>query len=155
MRKISLLTLIVFVLSLNNLLAGDGKQYGKKLSLKETTKVSKILEKPESFVGKKVLINGTIVDVCSKRGCWIEVASDKPYEKIKVKVNDGEIVFPITAKGKTVTVEGEVYVFNLTKDQVIEKMKHEAEEHGTEFDPETVTGPMTIYQIKGHGAVIK
>ena len=36
----------------------------------------------------------------------------------------------------------------MTEEQAIERAKHEAEEHGKEFDPNSVTGPVTYYQIK-------
>lgn len=135
--------------------AGDGKKYGKELTLKNVTKVSEILASPEEYIGKKVLVEGMVVDVCSKRGCWIEIASDKAYEKIKIKVKDGEIIFPIEEKGKSALVEGEVYEINLTKEEAIEHAEHLAEENGTKFDPSTITGPVTYYQIKGLGAIIK
>jgi len=37
----------------------------------------------------------------------------------------------------------------------LEKAKHEAEEHGTECDTKSITGPEVYYQIKGIGAVIE
>jgi len=153
--KKQIMFIAMLMLITSNILSGEGNKYGKKLTLKEKTKISSILEKPEDFVGKKVLVEGTVVGVCEKRGCWIELASDKQYQKIKVKVKDGEIVFPLEEKGRTALVEGEVYEIKLTKEQTIEQAKHEAEEHGKEFDPRSVTGSTTYYQIKGKGAVIK
>lgn len=153
MKKI--LALFLAVMFVSNLLAGDVKKYGKNITLKEKTKVSQILENPKKYVGKKVLVEGTIVGVCSKRGCWMELAGDKEFQKIKIKVNDGEIVFPIESKGKHALVEGEVYELKLTKEEAIEKAKHHAEENKTTFDPSKITGPVTIYQIKGLGAEIK
>jgi hypothetical protein len=153
--KKAFLIVIITLFAISNVLSGEGNKYGKKLTLKEKTKISTILDKPKDFIGKKVLVEGTVVGVCEKRGCWIELASDKQYQKIKVKVKDGEIVFPLEEKGKTALVEGEVYEIKLTKEQAIEQSKHEAEEHGKEFDPSSVTGPITYYQIKGIGAVIK
>ncbi len=150
-----LISFIIVPLLISIAYSGDGNKYGKKIKLKEKTKISSILEKPKEFVGKKVLVEGTVVGVCPKRGCWIELASDKQFQKIKVKVNDGEIVFPLEEKGKNALVEGEVYEIKMTKEQAIERAKHEAEEHNKEFDPNSVTGPVTYYQIKGLGAVIK
>jgi hypothetical protein len=153
--KNALLILVVILFTISNSFAGDVNKYGKKLTLKEKTKISTILENPKNFVGKRVLVEGTVVGVCEKRGCWIEVASDKQYQKIKVKVKDGDIVFPIEEKGKSALVEGQVYEINLTKEKAIESAKMEAEEHGKEFDPSSITGPITYYQIKGIGAEIK
>ncbi len=149
------LILFAFAFIASTAYAESGKKYGKGVSLKENTKVSDILESPEEFVGKKVRVEGTVVDVCSKRGCWIEISSDKEFQKIKVKVNDGEIVFPMELKGKTAVVEGEVYEIKLSKEDAQKHAEHEAEEYGKKFDPESVTGPVTLYQIKGLGAIVK
>ncbi|MGE5682314.1 MAG: DUF4920 domain-containing protein [Bacillota bacterium] len=148
-------SVVMFLLLVSISFAGSVKKLGKDLTLKNKTKVSEILKNPKSFVGKKVQVEGMIVDVCSNRGCWMEIAGDKPFQKIKVKVKDGEIVFPMEAKGKTAKVEGEIYEINLTKEQAAEMAKHEAEEKGKTFDPKSVTGPVTLYQIKGAGAEIK
>jgi co-chaperonin GroES (HSP10) len=152
MRTVVIILLAAFIFT--NSFAAD-KKLGKKLTLKETTKVSNILSTPDKFVGKKVLVEGTVLDVCSKRGCWMEIASDKKHEKIKVKVKDGEIVFPMEAKGKTAKVEGEIYKIEMSKEDAIKAGEHEAKEHGTKFDPASVKGPIVKYQIKGLGAEIK
>jgi len=132
-----------------------GKTYGKPLQLQEQTKISAILDHPETFVGKPVRVSGTVVEVCSTRGCWIDLASDRPYEKIQVKVNDGEIVFPMSASGHRATVEGTVEQLKMTKQEVIEYKKHQAEEKGEKFDPATVRGDETIVRLRGIGAVIE
>jgi len=153
--KKSLLFVFVFLFSFTVSFAGGGNKYGKELSLKEKTKISTILANPKNFIGKKVQVEGNVVGVCEKRGCWIELASDKPFQKIKVKVKDGEIVFPLEEKGKSAVVEGQVYEIKMTKEQALAAAENEAKEHGKKFDPASVTGPVTLYQIKGLGAVIK
>ena len=129
--------------------------YGAELTLTEKTSISSILEDPESFLDKTVLIEGEVLDVCPMMGCWMEIKSDDGERMIKVKVKDGEIVFPVEAKGKTALVEGTVYKIELTQEKAIQHFEHVAEEKGETFDPSTITGPMTIYQIKGLGAVIQ
>lgn len=149
----------VFVMLLMGIVAcseqrPNAEQYGAALTLDEPTKVSEILAAPESYMGQKVLIEGQVLEVCAKAGCWMEIASDEPAQKIKVKVNDGEIVFPMAAKGKTAKVEGEVYKIELDAEQARSYQEHLAEEQGVPFDSTSVSGPMTIYQIKGLGAEI-
>lgn len=129
-------------------------KYGKEISLKEKTTISKILSQPEEFVGKTVLVEGEILEVCAMAGCWMELKSDAENQKVKIKVKDGDIVFPVEAKGKNALVEGIVYKIELTKEEAIEYYEHVAAEQGTEFDTATVTGPITLYQIKGIGAEI-
>ena len=154
MKKIWLLLFVMAMFCGTSLFAGDGEKLGKDLTLSDTTLVSEIIANPEAFVGKKLLIKGLILDVCPKRGCWINVASDKPFEQLRVKVKDGEIVFPTAGKGKTVTVEGVFAKFELTKEQAIQRAKHMAEEKGEKFDPASITGPQAVYQLNGSGAVL-
>lgn len=135
--------------------AGNPKNYGKTLTLKEVTRVSEILANPEKFNGKRVRVQGAVVDVCSKRGCWIRLASDKEYESIVFKVEDGVIVFPMDAKGKTAVAEGVISAKTYTVEQLIEQGKHQAEETGKPFDPSTVKGPKTVVRIMGEGASIQ
>jgi hypothetical protein len=152
MKKICAILILVLFSTL--LVTAAQKEYGKKITLKEKTKISTILQSPDKFVGKKVLINGTILAVCEKRGCWMELSSDKESQKIKIKVKDGEIVFPLTGIGKKALVEGEVEKKTLSKEDAIKQGNEEAKEHKTKFDPSSVKGPVTFYQIKGLGAVI-
>jgi len=129
--------------------------YGKGITLTEQTLLSTIMDAPEKYDGKQVLLSGTIVEVCPKRGCWVDLSGDKEFEKIQVKVKDGEIVFPLSAKGSEALVEGVVEKLELTKDQAIRYKAHEAEEKGMEFDSTSVTGPLTIWRLRGLGAEIK
>jgi len=129
--------------------------YGKGITLEEQTLLSTIMEAPEKFEGKQVLLSGIIVEVCPKRGCWVDLSGDKEFEKIQVKVKDGEIVFPLSAKGNEALVEGVIEKLELTKDQAIRYQAHQAEEKGIEFDSTSVTGPLTIWRLKGLGAEIK
>lgn len=63
-------------------LQADGEKYGKEITLKDKTPISVILESPEKFEGKTVLVEGTIAAVCEHRGCWIDIENEN--EKIKV-----------------------------------------------------------------------
>jgi hypothetical protein len=132
-----------------------GTPYGKGVNLQETTPISRIYDDPGTYVGKTVKVEGLIVDVCSTRGCWMSIASDRAFETLRIKVADGEIVFPITARGKRSVVQGRVQEISMTRDQAIEYKKHQAEESGKPFDPASVTGPVKYYQIRATGAVIQ
>lgn len=132
----------------------DKDKYGKEITLKEKTNISDILSNPEDYLDKTVLVEGEVLDVCSMMGCWIELASNVEGEKIKVKVKDGEIVFPVEATGKNALVEGKVYKIELTVEEAVEYYQHQAEETGEDLDTSTITEGVTIYQIKGLGAEI-
>lgn len=150
MKSLLVLTLI-FVVALS---AAEGKKYGKPLTLKEKTKISDILESPDKYNGKRVQIEGAIIGVCEKRGCWIKISGDKEQQSIRLKVEDGVIVFPMTIKGKNVIAEGVVSVKTLSKEELIKQGEMHAKEEGTTFDPSTVKGPQTTIQVMGEGAVV-
>ena len=152
--QLKLITLILFIIVGVILPQTDEANLGAEITLTEKTNISDILADPETYLDKAVLVEGEILDVCPMMGCWMELKSDDGEGKIKVKVKDGEIVFPVEAKGSTALVEGKVYKIELTKEKAIEHFQHIADEQEQEFDPSSITGPMTIYQIKGLGAEI-
>lgn len=151
--KKTLAALVLLALAASPALAAT--KYGKPLSDAAAVKLSELMAKPDAYVGKVVKVEGLITEVCPKRGCWINVAGDKEFQTIRVKVEDGVIVFPLTDKGKKVVAEGTFRKMELTKEQAVERAKHEAEEKGTKFDPASITGPLTVYQIQGTGAVVE
>lgn len=127
---------------------------GAEITLTEKTNISDILADPDAYLDQTVLVEGEILDVCPKMGCWMELKSDDGEGMIKVKVKDGDIVFPVDAIGDYAIVQGTVYKIDLTQDEAVDYFEHIAEESGEDFDPSIITGPMTIYQIKGLGATI-
>ena len=150
-----MLLFIAFALSSTISYAQEGNAYGKKLTLNERTSIAALLENPKEYVGKTVQIEGLIVKVCEKRGCWIDIASTKGFEKIRLKVDDGVIIFPMEEKGKEVIAEGVFEALHYSKEDLIERGEHMAKEYGTEFDPKTITEGKTEYRLKGLGAVVK
>ncbi len=152
MKRLSAVILL-FIFATALLYAGEGKKLGKDLTIKEKTKIADILKDPASFEGKKVLIEGTITAVCQEKGCWIEVAGAAEGEKIKVKVTDGDIVFPKDAKGKTAWVEGNVYSELMDKKDA--ECKDEKKDDGKKACCAAKKESEKIYQIEGLGAVIK
>lgn len=128
------------------------EKFGKAITLKEKTPVSKILSSPENFVGKTVLVEGKVLGVCEDKGCWIEIAGSKKDEKIKIKVEDGVIVFPQDAKGKTALVQGVVAPVKAEGcDEKEMAEKKDGEDAGCCSKDKT----KKAYQIEGIGAVIK
>ena len=82
------------------------KIFGERPSLKNTVKISAILDAPEKYLGKVIQVEGIVMDVCPMRGCWMKVKSDRKKENLFIKVNDGEMVFPMSARGKNTVIKG-------------------------------------------------
>jgi hypothetical protein len=132
----------------------EGTVYGERPTLKDTTLVSTILSAPESHLGQRVLVTGTIVQVCEARGCWLQIASDRPSEMLRIKVDDGVIVFPMTARGKKAVVEGVVEKVVMTAEEARAEAKRHAAESRLPFDSTAVFAPSTTFQVRGIGAII-
>ena len=154
MKQIGVIALLLLALS-GPFASTEAASYGAGLTLKKVTPISQILAAPDQFVGQKVQVRGLIVDVCESRGCWMSIAGDQPFQQLRFKVTDGDMVFPLTARGKTAIVEGILQKFVLSREEVIERRKHHAEEQGERFDPASVTAGETFYQLRGLGAVIE
>jgi len=135
------------------LLSAAETKLGKPLSVKEPMPIATLIAHADDYVGKTVQVQGKIVDVCQEMGCWLELTNDAG-QKIRIKVEDGEIVFPKDGAGRTAVAEGKFSKSVLTKEQAVERAKEEAKEKGAKFDPASVKGPVTTYQIQGTGAVI-
>ena len=76
-RWIALAALAAVMLLASAAMAGDATKYGKGVELEESVKISQIYEHPEKYLDKTVRVEGPVIGVCNKRGCWMELASDQ------------------------------------------------------------------------------
>ena len=146
-------TALLFALSSALCFAAEVK-LGKPLTLDQSMPVSQVLSNADSLTGKTVQVTGKVTEVCQMMGCWMALVEPGAESMLRIKVNDGDIVFPKESVGKMATAEGELVKMTLTKEQAIAMAKHEAEEQGRKFKPSSVKGPKVIYQIAGTGAVL-
>ena len=125
----------------------DDTKLGAGVTLEQATPIAAIVKAPADYVGKTVRVDGVATAVCEMMGCWLAVAEsdakDAPTVRLKVE-HEGEIVFPMSAKGKKVSAQG-----------VLEVAVGEGEEHAAGGHP--THQPLTAenYQIKATGAIIR
>jgi hypothetical protein len=119
---------------------------GAGVTLDQATPIAAVIAQPADYVGKTIRIDGVATAVCSAMGCWMAVAAeaDPSGQTVRLKVEDGAIVFPVSAKGKTVSAEG---VFEAVGDA------HAREAAGEHAKQDTKAS--TSYQIKATGALIR
>lgn len=129
--------------------------FGKKVSKEELTPISELLSNVEKFDKKEVTIKGMVTNVCSMRGCWMEFASDKEYQTLRIKVRDGDMVFPLSAKGKMGYAKGTLHSTTFSKEQLVSFAKKRAEKSGKPADLSKITGPKTYYQFVPVGVSIE
>ena len=129
-------------------MAAEETKLGTGVTLKEATPIKALVEKPADYVGKTIRVDGVATAVCEHMGCWLAVApeSDPKGATVRLKVEDGVIVFPVSAKGKKVSAEGMFEEIGATdehgKEAAGEHAKHEA-------------AASKKYQIKATGALIR
>jgi co-chaperonin GroES (HSP10) len=80
--------------------------------------------------------------------------TDNEGHLLRIQVNDGDIVFPKDAIGKSAIAEGKLEKNEMTRDQVIAAAKEEAAETGRKFNPSSIKSGKTVYQLAGTGALI-
>jgi hypothetical protein len=128
MKKLVLFfSAFVFALSMNAQPpegeAKPGDWYGDKVDPGGVINIKEIpakLAKTSSFETK---VQGKIIDVCPKKGCWIKLqVNDSTTAMVKMK--DYGFFLPLAAKGKRAIVEGEVKM----KTTSVEELKHYAED---------------------------
>jgi hypothetical protein len=140
--------LLLVALSAATMMLGAGEtKLGAGVTLKEATPIAAILAGPQDFVGKTVRVDGIATAVCTHMGCWMAVApeDDEKGPTVRLKVDDGVIVFPVTAKGRKVSAEGvfeAVGAGGEAKDAAAEHAAHDAKASQT-------------YQLKATGAIIR
>lgn len=137
-------------------LAGGVENYGETLTAGlEVTPIETILEDPDAWEGQKVQISGVVSGVCAHQGCWIDITSAQDAT-LRVKVDDGVIVFPQESMGRQAVAEGQVEILDMDREKYEEWLRHVAEEEDREFDPAEVgEGPYRIVRLKGLGSEIQ
>ncbi len=146
--RLFLLLLILFTTPVFANIFGSGADMDKLIA------ISTVLSSPENYLDKSITVKGAIVSVCSKRGCWMKLASDRKFQTLRIKVNDGDMVFPLTAKGKTAFATGQLHAIELDREKATDYLSHLAQEANENFDPSTVKSGMTIYQLVPQGVTI-
>jgi hypothetical protein len=145
-------TRIACLLAVSVVLLPAATPLGKPLTVSEPVPVAALMANPDASVGKVVQVRGKVTEVCERMGCWMQLVDGRTG--VRVKVQDGDIVFPKSAIGRTAIAEGTLNKLQLSREQAIARAKHEAEERGTKFNPASVKTGATIYQIQGTGALI-
>ena len=82
--------------------------FGTAVDKTTVVPVAEVLQQPQAYLDKVVTISGTVDSVCSKQGCWMKFSTDNAQLPFRIKVRDGDMVFPLSAKGKTAYASGTV-----------------------------------------------
>jgi hypothetical protein len=135
--------------------APEGAVYGEGVTLEESIEIQTLLGDPDPWLGKRVRVDGVVSAVCQHRGCWMQIKDPDSERAIRIKVEDGVIVFPTSAIGKDAAAEGifEAVPVKTTASSPHHHHKHgEGEAHHAECAGEAVEDRVLL--IRGTGAIV-
>ena len=121
--------------------------FGETVDKTVVIPVSQLLLQPANYLDKTVTISGTVDSVCSKQGCWMKFSTEDAAMPFRIKVRDGDMVFPLSSMGKTAYAHGRIQPLPMNLQASIDYLAEQAEKSGSVFDPTKVTEPVTLYQL--------
>jgi hypothetical protein len=150
MTRCLLLATTILIASMSAAPRG-AETFGAAPTVKDATPIAQLLAKPAEFQGKTVRVEGIVTSVCQMMGCWMALAPvDAPKgSAILIKVDDGVIVFPTSARGKRATAQGVVERVGASDAEGQEAAHEHAEQEGR-----PKTDDAARWQIKATGAIV-
>ncbi len=94
--------------------------FGSPLSLQEPTALGELLAFPEPLAGKEILVEGTVRRACSRKGCWMELATsaDPKAPACRVTFRDYAFFVPTDSAGQKARVQGSLIVREMERAHV-------------------------------------
>ncbi|NGM72678.1 DUF4920 domain-containing protein [Sphingobacterium sp. SGL-16] len=131
--------------------AKAGVHYGKAINNKNAISVQKLentLKSKKEYTGK---IEGEVIGVCKKKGCFLTLKREGQEEPIMVRFKDYGYFVPTDIVGKTVVLEGKAKVKELS----VKQLQHNAEDAGKSAEEiAKITQPKTDINIVADGVLV-
>lgn len=134
--------------------AGDakpGEWYGEKIATEGALNINDVVAKLNGGSEfPEVKIKAKITEVCPKKGCWLKLELENG-ETAMVKMKDYGFFLPVSAKGKTVVIDGKVEI----KTTSVAELKHYAEDaKKSKEEIDAITKPEKEVRVMAKGIVI-
>ncbi|MFB2120315.1 DUF4920 domain-containing protein [Parapedobacter sp. 2B3] len=131
--------------------AQPGVQYGKAITKNDAINVRQLeakLTTDSTYTGK---VQGKVVEVCKKKGCFIRVLREGEGDPILVRFKDYGFFMPQNIVGKTVVLEGQAKVREVS----VAQQQHFAEDAGKDAEEiAKITEPKVDINIIADGVVV-
>lgn len=101
-----MITLLAAASCLMSVAQAEPVRFGSDVQQEKLVALSSILAAPEQYLEQEVTVEGTIAAVCEKMHCWMRFETTEQQPSFRIKVRDGDMVFPLSAKGKTAYATG-------------------------------------------------
>ncbi|MBC7948283.1 MAG: DUF4920 domain-containing protein [Chitinophagaceae bacterium] len=130
--------------------AKPGEWYGEKVATEGAVNISDAAAKLGDAGTVDTKIKAKIVEVCPKKGCWLKLqVNDSTTAMVKMK--DYGFFLPLSAKGKTVIIDGEMKM----KTTSVAELQHYAEDaKKSKEEIAAITKPEKEIRVTAKGIVI-
>ena len=124
--------------------------YGTGFDLLNIVSMDHLIEKVENSQDSVQLkVKGKIIDVCSKKGCWMTIELPNKQE-LMVRFKDYGFFVPVDSSGEVI-INGLAYINNTSVDE----LRHYAKDAGASInDIESIVEPKITYNFEADGVLL-
>tara|TARA_B100000900_G_scaffold263858_1_gene225087 strand:- start:60 stop:521 length:462 start_codon:yes stop_codon:yes gene_type:complete len=125
--------------------------YGDKITSENLTEYSDLLDQVNLSGVVNTKIEGTIIETCSKKGCWMQVKVNN--DTLMVRFKDYAFFVPKEGvDGKSVIINGEAFYDTLS----VDLLRHYAEDaRKSEQEIMDITEPELVLSFTADGVIIQ
>ena len=122
----------------------EGQRIGERLEEREAVRLSVVSSDPDAYYEQTLLVEATVVAVCVKKGCWMQVDDGGRRTMVRWEAGcGGQYAFPMDSVGKRVLIQGSFYPTHITADDA----EHLKEESGGDLQLEEDTFEMNASAV--------
>jgi len=124
--------------------------YGTGFDLLNVVSMDYLIEKVENSPDSVQLkVKGKIIDVCSKKGCWMTIELPNKQE-LMVRFKDYGFFVPVDSSGEAI-INGLAYINNTSVDE----LRHYAKDAGASINEiESIIEPKITYNFEADGVLL-
>lgn len=125
--------------------------YGNKITSDSLTEYADLVGQVDASGLVSTKIEGTIIETCAKKGCWMKVKADDDTLIVRFK-DYGFFVPKEGADGKKVIINGEAFYDTLS----VDLLRHYAEDAGESKEESLrITEPEFVLSFTADGVIIQ
>lgn len=143
--------LMILFLCLSFTRVVQAQAFGETITEEGAISVEEMIKASEGKKKFHCKVMGTVVAVCQKKGCWMELMRPEGGT-IRVTFKDYEFFVPKDISGKTVIMEG----FSWHRETSVEILRHYAEDAGKSTEEiEKINKPKKELAFEAKGVIVK
>lgn len=131
----------------------EGKIFGENINLEGAIPYAQLAEKMGDADSIQIKVQGTVNEVCQKKGCWMTIVKDNGSEgeELFVKFKDYGFFVPFDISGRQIVMDGYAY----REVTSVEELKHYAED-GKEPQEviDAITEPKEEFKFLASGVLL-